>query len=86
MIIMGIAGTWWRDGIMNYASEDGTKLTIEGSLNGLNLRIFLLLTSPGVVYRRRERDSECRKWRAFVSQFAGHSCASSKIRFWSSTG
>ena len=53
--IMGIDGTWRRDCIMHDASESGSKLTVEGSLEGLVIKEFLLLlTSTGTAYRRCE--------------------------------
>jgi len=53
--IMGIDGTWRRDCIMHDVSETGSKLTVEGSLEGLAIKEFLLLlTSSGSAYRRCE--------------------------------
>ena len=53
--MMGIDGTWRRDCIMEDVSETGAKLTIEGSVQGLNLKeFFLLLSSTGLAYRRCE--------------------------------
>ena len=53
--IMGIDGTWRRDCIMHDVSESGSKLTVEGSLEGLVIKEFLLLlTSTGKAYRRCE--------------------------------
>jgi hypothetical protein len=50
--MMGIGGTWRRDCIMHDASEDGAKLTVQGSLKGLEFNeFFLLLTSSGGVHR-----------------------------------
>lgn len=52
---MGIDGTWRRNCIMEDVSETGAKLTVEGSVEGLNLKeFFLLLSSTGLAYRRCE--------------------------------
>jgi hypothetical protein len=53
--MMGIDGTWRRNCVMEDVSETGAKLTVEGSVNGLNLKeFFLLLSSTGLAYRRCE--------------------------------
>ncbi len=53
--MMGIDGTWRRSCIMEDVSETGAKLTVEGSVQGLNLKeFFLLLSSTGLAYRRCE--------------------------------
>src|SRR4029453_16154155 len=53
--MMGIDGTWRRNCIMEDISEIGAKLTVEGSVEGLNLKeFFLLLSSTGLAYRRCE--------------------------------
>jgi len=53
--MMGIDGTWRRDCIMEDVSETGAKLSIEGGVEGLNLKeFFLLLSSTGLAYRRCE--------------------------------
>src|SRR6187399_1112149 len=53
--MMGIDGTWRRDCTMEDVSETGAKLTVEGSVEGLNLKeFFLLLSSTGLAYRRCE--------------------------------
>ena len=53
--MMGIDGTWRRNCIMEDVSETGAKLTVEGSVEGLNLKeFFLLLSSTGLAYRRCE--------------------------------
>jgi hypothetical protein len=53
--IMAIDGTWRRECTMHDASRDGAKLTVEGSLEQLDLRaFFLLLTNTGRAYRRCE--------------------------------
>ncbi len=54
-IMMGIDGTWRRNCIMEDVGETGAKLTVEGSVEGLNLKeFFLLLSSTGLAYRRCE--------------------------------
>src|SRR6201990_2889412 len=53
--MMGIDGTWRRDCVMEDVSETGAKLTVDGSVEGLNLKeFFLLLSSTGLAYRRCE--------------------------------
>jgi hypothetical protein len=53
--IMGIDGTWRRDCLLNAISDNDAVLTVEGSIQGLNLKeIFLLLSSTGLAYRRCE--------------------------------
>jgi hypothetical protein len=53
--MMGIDGTWRRDCIMEDVSEMGAKLTVDGSVEGLQLKeFFLLLSSTGLAYRRCE--------------------------------
>jgi hypothetical protein len=53
--MMAIDGTWRRDCMMEDVSENGAKLTIEGSVEGLHLKeFFLLLSSTGLAYRRCE--------------------------------
>ena len=53
--IMGIDGTWRRGCIMEDVSETGAKLTIEDTVQGLNLKeFFLVLSSTGLAYRRCE--------------------------------
>ncbi|MDB5633167.1 MAG: hypothetical protein JWR49_2022 [Tardiphaga sp.] len=53
--MMSIDGTWRRACIMEDISEIGAKLTVEGSVEGLNLKeFFLLLSSTGLAYRRCE--------------------------------
>src|SRR4051794_8220536 len=53
--MMGIDGTWRRDCTMEDISETGAKLSVEGSVEGLNLKeFFLLLSSTGLAYRRCE--------------------------------
>ena len=53
--MMGIDGTWRRECTMEDVSENGAKLTVEGSVEGLHLKeFFLLLSSTGLAYRRCE--------------------------------
>jgi hypothetical protein len=53
--IMAIDGTWRRDCQLNAISENDAMLTVEGSIQGLNLKeFFLLLSSTGLAYRRCE--------------------------------
>src|ERR1019366_8155895 len=53
--IMGIDGTWRLDCILNAISDDDAILTVEGSIQDLNLKeFFLLLSSTGLAYRRCE--------------------------------
>jgi hypothetical protein len=55
--MMGIDGTWRRNCIMEEISETGARLSVEGSVEGLNLKeFFLLLSSTGLAYRRCELD------------------------------
>ena len=51
--MMGIDGTWRRDCKMNDVSQTGARLTVNGSIQGLDLKEFsLLLSSTGLAYRR----------------------------------
>ncbi|QPF85191.1 PilZ domain-containing protein [Bradyrhizobium genosp. L] len=53
--IMAIDGTWRRDCVLNAVSDNDAALTVEGSIQGLNLKeFFLLLSSTGLAYRRCE--------------------------------
>jgi hypothetical protein len=53
--IMAIDGTWRRDCILEDVSETGGRLTVAGSIEGLNIKeFFLLLSSTGLAYRRCE--------------------------------
>ena len=53
--IMAIDGTWRRDCQLNAISEIDATLTVEGSIQWLNLKeFFLLLSSTGLAYRRCE--------------------------------
>ena len=50
-----IDGTWRRDCQLNAISDTDATLTVEGSIQGLNLKeFFLLLSSTGLAYRRCE--------------------------------
>jgi hypothetical protein len=51
--MMAIDGTWRRSCKMLDVSDTGAQLTIEGSVEGLQLKeFFLLLSSTGLAYRR----------------------------------
>jgi hypothetical protein len=53
--MMAIDGTWRRNCSMEDVSENGAKLSVEGSVEGLHLKeFFLLLSSTGLAYRRCE--------------------------------
>src|ERR1700709_1446212 len=53
--IMAIVGTCRRDCQLNAISDYDATLTVEGSIQGLNLKeFFLLLSSTGLAYRRCE--------------------------------
>src|ERR1700730_13962594 len=53
--MMGIDGPWRRDCLLNAISDIDAILTVEGSIQGLNLKeFFLLLSSTGLAYRRCE--------------------------------
>jgi hypothetical protein len=53
--IMAIDGTWRRDCQLLAISDSDAILTVEGSIQGLNLKeFFLLLSSTGLAYRRCE--------------------------------
>ena len=53
--LMAIDGTWRRECTMDDVSEDGAKLTVGSSIEGLHLKeFFLLLSSTGLAYRRCE--------------------------------
>src|SRR3954452_24492659 len=53
--IMVIDGTWRRNCQLNAISDTDAMLTVEGSVQGLNLKeFFLLLSSTGLAYRRCE--------------------------------
>src|ERR1700694_5250483 len=51
--MMGIDGTWRRDCTMNDVSQTGARVTVNGPIQGLDLKeFFLLLSSTGLAYRR----------------------------------
>jgi hypothetical protein len=53
VFIIGIDGTWRRDCVLEDISETGARLTVESSVEGLNLKEFFLLLSPtGLAFRR----------------------------------
>ena len=53
--LMAIDGTWRRDCQLNSISDTEAVLTVEGTIQGLNLKeFFLLLSSTGLAYRRCE--------------------------------
>ena len=53
--IMAIDGTWRRSCVLKGISAIDAELTLEGSIEGLNLKeFFLLLSSTGLAYRRCE--------------------------------
>src|ERR1700694_89389 len=53
--LMAIDGTWRRNCQLNAISDNDATLTVEGSIQGLNLKeFFLLLSSTGLAYRRCE--------------------------------
>src|SRR5579872_1588115 len=53
--IMAIDGTWRRDCLLQAISDTDAQLTVEGSIQGLNLKeFFLLLSATGLAYRRCE--------------------------------
>jgi len=53
--MMAIDGTWRRDCVLEDVSENGAKITVDGSVEGPHLKeFFLLLSSTGLAYRRCE--------------------------------
>jgi hypothetical protein len=53
--MMAIDGTWRRSCTMEDVSQAGARLTVDGSIEGLNLKeFFLLLSSTGLAFRRCE--------------------------------
>src|ERR1700743_37069 len=53
--IMAIRGHWQRRFPLNAIPDSDAILTVEGSIQGLNLKeFFLLLSSTGLAYRRCE--------------------------------
>ncbi len=80
--IMGIDGTWRRDCLLQAISDSEAQLTVEGSIQGLNLKeLFLLLSSAGLAYRRCElirvngtdMDIQFLKTKSRKKKAAGHS-------------
>ena len=54
--IMAIDGTWQRDCRIGDVSDTGAKLTVHGSVNGIDMReFFLVLSQTGNAHRRCER-------------------------------
>lgn len=54
--IMAIDGTWERECRIGDVSEVGAKLTVHGSVSGIDTREFFLVLSPtGSAHRRCER-------------------------------
>jgi hypothetical protein len=54
--IMAIDGTWERECRIGDVSDTGAKLTIHGSVDGIDTReFFLVLTPGGTAHRRCER-------------------------------
>jgi hypothetical protein len=53
--MMSIDGTWRRPCVIEDVSKTGARLTVEDSIEGLNLKeFFLLLSTTGLAYRRCE--------------------------------
>lgn len=53
--MMAIDGTWRRSCSIDDISETGARLTVQGAIDGLNLKeFFLVLSSTGLAYRRCE--------------------------------
>jgi len=66
--IMAIDGTWRRDCKLNSISENKASLTVDGAINGLNLK-GLFLSSTGLAYRRCELYvPTARKWTSSCSR------------------
>jgi hypothetical protein len=54
--VMAIDGTWERDCRIGDVSDTGAKLSIRGSVEGIDMReFFLVLTPTGSAHRRCER-------------------------------
>ena len=54
--IVAIDGTWQRDCKIGDVSDTGAKLTIYGTVAGINMQeFFLMLTPNGTAHRRCER-------------------------------
>ncbi|EAQ37561.1 hypothetical protein NB311A_04599 [Nitrobacter sp. Nb-311A] len=55
VLMMGIDGTWQRPCTMLDISNNGARLQVKDSIEGLNLKeFFLLLSSTGLAFRRCE--------------------------------
>src|SRR5262245_9487547 len=53
--LMAIDGSWRRSCTHKEVSERGARLKVDTPINGLSLKeFFLLLSSPGLAYRRCE--------------------------------
>jgi PilZ domain-containing protein len=53
--MMAIDGTWRRPCTVEDVSDGGAKITVDGSIEGLQIKeFFLVLSSTGLVYRRCE--------------------------------
>ena len=53
--MMAIDGTWRRSCVMEDVSETGARLTLEGTVENLNLKeFFLVLSATGLAFRRCE--------------------------------
>lgn len=53
--MIAIDGTWQRAATLQDISETGARITVDGSLENLQLReFFLLLSRQSIVYRRCE--------------------------------
>jgi hypothetical protein len=85
--MMAIDGTWRRACLMEDVSDTGAKLTIGGSVEGIDLKeFFLLLSSTGLAYRRCQlawvngqqigvtflKQADSAKSRAGQPRFKGH--------------
>jgi len=72
--IMAIDGTWRRDCQLNAISDNDAILTVEGSIQGLNLKeFFLLLSSTGLAYRHEilekgDSDDPAQLYRNFMGR------------------
>jgi hypothetical protein len=55
VLMMGIDGTWQRPCTMLDISDNGARIQVKDSIEGLNLKeFFLLLSSTGLAFRRCE--------------------------------
>jgi hypothetical protein len=54
--IVAIDGTWQRECRIGDVSDTGARLTVHGSVSGINTReFFLMLSATGAAHRRCER-------------------------------